>query len=434
MEGRLVFKNCSLVRGDGRVRGGMAVVVEGAVITAVESDEQVPVLPGDWEVRCGGRLLNSGLIDCHTRLVGAALSPWSGETLMRSFTERVEREFRLERLLTPGEVEALTAFAIARNLRLGVTMAVEQLHAAACVEEALDVQARAARRLGFRLVNSHASASREGEPGVAQVEANARYASRTKTGLVRGAIGVRGSFCADDELLRAAGRAKEELAVGAHFALGESDDDLATTWSRTGTRIVSRFDRFGLLGGASVAAHARAIDRAEASRLAATRTVVALTPRAQQTTEGGSALGMEAVLLTQNLAGLGTGGSGTLWDECSASYAAIMALARAGKMVDPDNVIAQFLTGGPAELCTMIYGVPCGTVEPGALGDLVLYDYVPPLVEGAVTPALLSQVGVAWVVVNGEVSVREGVLPGADYQALAREAARAVEAVWRRAQ
>jgi cytosine/adenosine deaminase-related metal-dependent hydrolase len=437
VEGRLLLKNCSLFRADGRVRSGMSVLIEGRLITSIGPDADAPVRPGDWEVKCDGRLVTTGLIDCHTRLVGGALTPWAGDLLLRPFSQRFAQEHRLERTLTVGEVEALTAFSIARSLRAGVTMAVEHLHAPACVEEALTVQAKVAEQLGMRLINSHASSSVvAGLAGPEQVEANGRYAkSRKQDSLVRAAIGVRASFCADDDLLRLAGHLKEELSIGAHFGLAENDDDLAITWSKTNSRIVTRFERFGLLGGASVGAHARAIDRTEAARLAKSRTLVAFTPRAAQTVEGGSALGMEAVLVNQNLVGLGSGGTGSLWEELAASYTGVMAMARAGRMLDPDNLMSSFLVGGPAELCTMVYGAPCGSVEPGALADLVVYDFVPARETGNFTPHLLmqlSQMPVGWTIVDGRVSVREGQLLGANFNELARDSALALESIWKR--
>ncbi len=415
----------------------MSVLIEGRLITSVGPDDATPVLPGDWEVKCGGRLVTTGLVDCHTRLVGGSLTPWAGDLLLRPFLQRFDQEHRLERTLTVGEVEAITAFSIARSLRLGVTMVVEHLHAPACVEDALTVQAKVAERLGIRMLNSHASTSIVPEStGPAQVEANARYAaSRKADPLTRGAIGVRASFCSDDDLLRLAGHLKEELAVGAHFGLAENDDDLAITWSKWNSRIVTRFERFGLLGGASVGAHARAIDRAEAGRLAKSKTLVAFTPRAAQTVEGGSVLGMEAVLVNQNLVGLGSDGTGSLWEELAASYTGVMAMARAGRMLDPDNLMASFLVGGPAELCTMVFGAPSGSVEPGSLADLVVYDFVPARETGNYTPHLLmqlSQMPVGWTIVNGRVVVREGQLLGADFLELARESAAALESVWKR--
>jgi cytosine/adenosine deaminase-related metal-dependent hydrolase len=84
----------------------------------------------------------------------------------------------------------------------------------------------------------------------------------------------------------------------------------------------------------------------------------------------------------------------------------------------------------------MIFGMPSGTVDPGAVADLVVYDLVPAHETGNFTPHLLmqlSQVPVGWTIVDGRVVVREGQLLGADYLELARESARAMESVWRRA-
>lgn len=437
MEGRLLLKDCSLFHTDGRVRRGMAVLVEGPTISKVMPDEALKARPGDWAVKCDGRLVTPGFVDCHTRLVGAQLSPWSGHHLLRPLEERYRAEAEIERRLTVAEVEALTAAAMGRGLLRGTTVFVEHLHAPGCVEEALSVQARVAARLGARLLNSHASSSLPGSaPGREQVEANARYVVSTRGNpLVRGALGIASSFCAEDELLRAVGRLKEELGVGAHFRMAESDEDLALTWDRHGTRVVNRFESFGLLGGASVGAHARAIDRAEAQRLARTRTVIALSPRLTHTLEGGSALGMEAVLLGQNLVGLGTDGSGTLWEELTASFTGVMTLARSGRMLDPDNLMATFLVGGPAELCTMVFGQPSGSIEAGALADLVVHDTIPVHEAANFTPHLLMQLSqsrVGWTIVNGNVVVREGQLLASPQLGLERDAAQAIEAVWKR--
>jgi cytosine/adenosine deaminase-related metal-dependent hydrolase len=415
----------------------MAVLIDDGVIAQVREDESLPARPGDWSVRCEGRLVTPGLVDCHTRLVGAQLSPWTAHHLLRPLEERYRVEAHLERRLVPSEIEALTKAALAQGLLKGVTLFVEHLHAPNCVEAGLVAQADAAKMLGARLINSHASTSMVPEsPGPAQIDANAAYVERVKGGdLVRASIGIGSSFCADDALLRRAGRLKEELGVGAHFRMSESDEDLALTWDRHGSRIVTRFETFGLLGGASVGAHARAIDRAEALRLARTRTLIALSPRQTHTLEGGSALGMEAVLLSQNLVGLGTSGYGTLWEELAASFTGVMTLARSGRMLDPDNLMSTFLVSGPAELCTMVYGKPSGILDVGALADVVVHDFVPVVEGGHSAPHVLMQLGqarVAWTIVNGRVVVREGQLLAEPLLSLQREAAKAVEAVWKR--
>ncbi len=412
----------------------MAVLIENRTVTRVGEDDSLPARPGDWEVRCRGRLVTPGLVDCHTRLVSGQVFPWSGDSVLRSAVAQGAAEVALEQRLTAVEIEVLTAYALAKALRAGVTTVFDHLHAPNAVETGLAAQARTAHRLGARLVASHASSSlTPSSPGPGQVEANAAFVQSTRSDpLVRGLIGISSSSNANDELLRGAGRAKEELGVGAHFCLATSNDDLALTWARHNARIVNRFETFGLLGGSSIGAYARSIDRSEASKLAKSRTLIALSPRAAQTHEGNSAMGMEAVLLTQNLVGLGTGGSTSLWEELAASFTGVMALARNGRMIDPDNVMSSFLISGPAELCTMIFGVPCGTVDVGALADLVVYDTLPLRETANFTPHLLlqlSQVAVAWTIVNGRVVVREGQLVGTDYLELATEARAVLESI-----
>ncbi len=438
MEGRLVLKGSSIFRPDGRVRAGMAVVVEDDRVVTVAPDEQVPVLPGDWEVSCRGRLVMPGLVDCHTHLVGEQLAPSSGAHLMRSAPGRFAARQRLAAAMTLSELEALTAWGMARSLRNGVTLVAEHLESPSAVENSLDTQARVARRLGMRAVLSHAthSAMPNGNgSGLAQLDANASFAQRFRTDpLVRGALGFHSSATCSDDLLRRVGRLREELGVGVHFHVAEHEEDLLATFSRWGRRIVPRLESFGLIGPGLVASYAHTIDRAEAERLARSRTLVALHPRAAVETMG--ACGLECVLTHQPLLGLGTEGRGTLWQELGAAFASALQLARVGRLLDPDGLMAQLLISGPAELCSMIFGLPSGNVEEGAVADLVVYDTVPPTEspDDVASHLLmqLSEVPVAWTVVAGRVVVREGQLVGANHLELASEAARALDSLWRR--
>ncbi|MBL8952623.1 MAG: amidohydrolase family protein [Myxococcaceae bacterium] len=436
MEGRLLLKGCSVFRADGRIRSGMSVLVEGSRISKVAPDEELPVLPGDWEVACHGRLVAPGLVDCHTHLVGGQLQPLVGEFVLRPFQQRWEHHLHLAKLLTAGEVEALTAHGIARGLRQGVTLRVEHLLAPSDVQGALAAQARVAERLVARLIHSHANFSTTGQ-GMQQLDANLEHVQQFRRhALVRGALGLYGSFVCDDELLRRAGRLREEMGVGAHFHLGESEEDLMLTYTRHNRRIVPRFESFGLLGNGSIAAHCRTIDRGESMKLALSRTLVALSPRSGQALDVGLA-GLEAVLAHGNLIGLGTCGNGTVWEELVCGFNAILSIARGGRMIDPDGSMATFFMGGGAEMCAMTWGAPCGTVEDGSLADLCVFDFVPAdLLDTGATPHLLvqlSQSPVSWTIVDGRVAVREGQLLAADFGELSRDAAKALRSVWARA-
>jgi 5-methylthioadenosine/S-adenosylhomocysteine deaminase len=416
----------------------MAVAIENGRIAQVSENLVLPVLPGDWEVGCRGRLVMPGLIDCHTHLVSGAVRPLTGEFLLRSPRARREESQRLDALLTAADVEILTAYGLARAARGGVTLALEHLRCPSDVAGALEAQARAAERVGVRMVTSHSTSSHSGPDPQAQLEANAAFArSRKAHPLVRGALGFETSSTCDDDLLRRVGRLREELALGAHYHLAESEEDLTASFGQTGRRIVPRLEAFGLLGPGVVASHARAINRAESDRLARTRTLVALSPRLDLMYEPGGG-GLEAVLSHDNLMGLATSGAGTLWDELTSAFVSALHIARAGRLLDPDGMLSQMLVNGPAELCTMIYGMPSGTVEQGAMADLVVYDLVPAQEDSGGQAAhvllLFAQASVAWTIVAGRVVVREGHLLGHDFLEMAHDAARVLESLWARAQ
>ncbi len=434
MEGRLLLKRCSIFRADGRVRADMAVVVEEGRITRIAPDATVPVLPGDWEVDCRGRLVMPGLVDCHTHLVGGQLVHPSGAWLLRTPRARFELVDRISAALTEGEVEALSAWGIARALRSGVSLAFEHLQAPGIVLAAMEAVGRTARRLGLRVVVSHATHSGPApKPPMEQVEANAEFARASRGDeLVRGAMGFYSSSTTEDELLRRVGRLREELGVGVHFHLAESEDDLTATYALHGRRVVPRLEPFGVLGAGSIGAHGRAVDRMEIDRLARTRTLVALSPKGAMTSEPGDG-GLETLLSHPPLLGLGTAGEGTLWQELMTAFVTAVQLAKSGRLLDPDGVLGQLLVSGPAELCSMLYAAPSGNVEEGRLADLVVYEHVPAVDAGTggVSQMLmqLAEFPVAWMIVEGRVAVREGQLLGHDFVELATEAARAAESV-----
>lgn len=438
MEGRLLLKNCAIFRADGRVRTGMALVVQDGLIRRVAPDADIPVLPGDWEVACQGRLVAPGLVDCHTHLVGGQTLPATGNFLLRTPESRQDRRRHVAALLTAGEVEALTRFALARALRDGITLVVEHVEASSDVAGALAAQARVAEQLGIRLVTGHITNSLSGDaPAQAHLEANAEFVRRYRSHpLVRGALGFQSSHSCEDSLLRHVSALSSELEAPVLFHLAEGEEDLTTTYARHGKRVVPRLDDLGLLGPRSIAARARSINTQEAERLAATGTFVALSPRAHLTSER-TGESLEAVLARHHLVGLGTSGHGTIWDEVLAAFVGLMRASRSGRLPDPDGALAQLLVSGPAELCTRLFQTPSGRVEEDNIADLVVYDYVPPGdPETGYSPHLIGQLArsrVAWTIVNGRVAVREGQLLGSDFVELSTAATAALDSVWTRA-
>lgn len=438
MEGRTLLKGGAVFRGDGRVRAGQSVLIEGHLISKVAPEAELVPLPGDWVIECGGRLLRPGLVDCHAHLVNGLTCPISGADALASYVSRFERRLSLASTLSTAEIEALSAQAIANGLRRGVTLFVEHLLAPRDVGGALDAQARVAARLGARLLQSHASTSFLGEgQGLAQVEANARcVVERRSHPLARAALGFSDSFNAQDTLLEAVARHAAATDVGVHFHLCESEDDFSLTRGNWGTSLLERLATFRLLGPGNVAAFARAVGRTEAELLAKSRMTVALSPLSGAF-EGERDETLEFLLAAGAQLCLGSAGAGTVWEQVPLAFAACVREARARRLLEPDAALASLMFGAPAEVCSAAFGSPSGVIEPGALADLVVCDTVPAVEDqGGQGLHLAMQVAsapVAWTLVHGRVVVREGQLIGADALELGREAARAQQAIWRRA-
>ncbi len=438
MPQRVLFKNCAVFRLDGRIRQGLAVVVEGEKVVSIDVDENVPVLPGDWQINCRGRLVGPGFFDCHARLVSGPLSLFAPEGVKRTFLARVHDEIDSSQSITPAEIEVLTAQAMAGAIRRGVTCVVEQVLAPNSVTEALQTQVRVSRAIGMRLIVSHGTQSFLHTRQLhAQIEANAQVAMETKSdGLVRATLGVLSASTASDEILRKIGALKESAGLTCHFRLDEGDDDVKLHFEQFGTSAVSRFERFGLLGAGSVAAHGRSLSRNDASRLAKSRTLLVLCSRSAQWAAGARALGLESVLVSENMVGLGSDGTGSLSDEASVQMSSLLSLSRGGTVLVPDELLASYALGGPAETLSTLFGKRFGVVDVGASADLVLFDWVPPQLGEEPMADMVYQLfskPVAWTMVNGRVLMREGVLVAHDTVQLSADAAKATAAIRKRA-
>jgi len=395
VDGRLLFKDVALLEGE-RLVPGRAVVVEGAAVSRVGTDEASPSLPGDWTVDGRGRLLLPGRVDAHARLAGPSPGrPWS-----------------------TAEVEVLAAASLARALRSGVTSVFEHLEGVDRPGEALAAEALTAERLGVRLLAAYATGGERWEGPLGEnldfVRAWSAHA------LVRGAVGMSRVADASDALLERVAGALGATGAPLHLGLAETDEDLVLTHQRYGLRTVERLQGHGLLGPSTIAAHARCIDAHEARVLAEREVLVAWSPLRDLLGEGH---GFEALWIPEHRVALGTSGTGSLPQQWDAARAMARRATRLGRLW-PEELLAELLLDGASALLSRLFGAAAGRVTPGALADLVLLDFVPAADAWTVELAAdASRAPAAWTVVGGRVAVRDGQLLGADGLLLEREAA-----------
>jgi len=432
MEGRLVIRN-GIVPGAG-AGGEATVVVSGRTVAEVApAGRAVPSLPGDWDVDAGGRLVVAGLVDGHAHLgIGGLLrlAGLPGRPPPTVADLRVAVRSRLEERATPELLEPLVRAGALASLRSGVTCVLDAFRGRpGLATELLAAEERGLSVIGLRAVVAYgARGTRGGEAGGAdEVRAAAEFAGRVAGHpRLRGAIGIAGLADASEELLSAA--AEHAPRSGLHACIGEDESDLAHAFARWGRRPVEALGQRGLLGPRALVAHAGTAVHAEAALLAEKGATLAVSPRAA-TFFGAPIppLGRFAEMGVRIVFGT----DGLFSDPAAEAVAALAMLRHAERSATTaQELVGRVAWPAAAGFVSACFGERAGAVAPGALADLVILDWRPPFpipeAPDGDLAVLWAGSPAAWVIVDGEVRLREGRLLGGDEReiaARAREAA-----------
>ncbi len=434
MSARLVIQDALTVTPDGLREHG-TVVVEGTTISSVLAPgEPVPRRPDDWVVEGRGRLLVPGMVNAHSRLALGALGRLAGVPARspQSQAEFRARRARVEDRLDADAAEALSAAGALAALKAGVTCAVDLVRGAPGEEEeTLPAVAAGVRRAGIRAALSYGPSDRHGGGrGDAGLAASAAFAALTQADpLLRGMIGLDGLAGLDRPTIEAAGDLGGRH--GLHACVAEDEEDVAQAFRIAGLHPVALLGTCGGLGPSAVVARDAALTSREVMLLAETGSWLVLTPRAALYW-GGEFPPVGYVAASGTPMALGT--DGLFPDVSGEALAASMCLRKAEHRASADgDVVSKDLWPGGGHLASRLFGIALGEIAPGAAADLALLEWRPP----AALPDLLAGdlallhagAPAAWVVVNGEVRLREGQLLGGDEREIAARAREAAERV-----
>ena len=171
---------------------------------------------------------------------------------------------------------------------------------------------------------------------------------------------------------------------GFHIHVAEHEADEYDSLKKSGTRVVDRLNRFGILGGRSIAAHCVHIDAREADLLCNTHTWVTHQPRSNMNNAVGAA-DVEGLLRLGVKVCLGNDGfSNAMWEEWKAAYLYHKAAHHDPRRVGA-NTVAEMAVANNAELANLFFPqASLGVLAPGAFADLIFVDYKPitPLTAG----------------------------------------------------
>ncbi|MEP7035630.1 MAG: putative aminohydrolase SsnA [Actinomycetota bacterium] len=416
-----------------------AVVVKGDSIVAVgPAAEILAAHPGEDLVDVGGRVIMAGLINAHTHAYSAYARGMAIHQPTRNFTEILQNLWwRLDRLLTLGDVELNAGTTFIESIRNGVTTVFDHHSSPHAVPGSLQTMADVAGRIGIRTSLCYEASDRDGA-GVlaAAIEENTSFMKQVNTDeqdMVKGLFGLHASFTLSEESLDAACAAKEGVAGGFHVHVAEGPGDEVDSQAKYGKRIVHRLDDHGILGPETIAAHCIHADPDELDLLNASDTNVVHNPHSNMS----NAVGVASVvdMLKRGLrVGLGTDAY-TADVFASAQVAKIL---QSNHLADPTvgfEAALQLAFVNNPKICAKFFRKDLGILRAGAYADLITVDYRPftPLdAESAAGHILFGMSGsqVNDTMVNGTWVMRDREILTVDERAIFAHSSEQAPRIW----
>jgi putative selenium metabolism protein SsnA len=384
----MLLKNATVVRlHPARVLEGTDVVIEGGMIAAVGREASaVPKNRLERTMDLAGRVLMPGLVCSHThfysalsRGVLARIAPSSDfVSTLQNLWWRLDRAIDREILEASGMAAALDA------LRSGCTCVIDHHASPSFIAGSLDVLAACLERVGLRGVLCYETTDRNGRDGAVRgIEENRRFAAkvdakrrtvgdgpRATPRLVEAMIGGHAPFTLGDETLAALAGVVHGARRGFHVHVSEDPFDAAHSHHAHGRDPLARLADHGLLSDRALIAHGVHLPPADREILAASGAFLAHQARSNMNNH----VGYPDALPSLPRVALGTDGIGSdMFEECRSAY---FKHRDAGGPLGPGD-FARFLQAGN-EVVQRCFGGRFGTVQPGAVADLLVLDYRPP--------------------------------------------------------
>jgi len=350
-------------------------VLEGERIAAIVPEPEVEDAHADV-VDAAGALVLPGLVNAHTHAYSAFARALPHPVRADDFAMLLGNLWwRLDAVLDRDDVRLSAALTARDGLRRGVTTLFDHHASFGAIEGSLDAVAAGLADVGARGVLCFEASDRAGaEAAQAALHENERFADIAPdlSGIAGAMLGLHASFTLSDATLEAAAEVARRTALRIHVHLAEDPVDRVGD-SGSGSGVVERLDRFGLLQPGAVVAHAIHVDDAERRRLAERGVVVAHNPRSNMQNGVGrcdlAALGRAGVQVALGTDGMGGG-------MLAEARAATLVQRQAPRWGD-GGIVRECLLDANVDLASRF--VPgLGRLAPGSPADVVVTRYVPP--------------------------------------------------------
>ncbi len=443
----MLITNANLItwEAENRILTDHALLISDGLIQDIAPQrEMLARFPAEERLDAGGQYVMPGNICAHTHFYGAfARGLAIPGAAPKDFPEILRKLWwPLDLALTEEDVRASAEVMLVDAIRHGTTTLFDHHASPNAIDGSLDIIAEAVEQAGVRAVLCYEVTDRNGKAGaLAGIRENLRFIERARRqhlagGRVAAIFGLHASLTLSEETLEMC-RASLPETVGFHIHLAEHEVDEYDSLAKAGTRTADRLHRHGILGAASIVAHAVHVDAREAMLLADSGTWVTHQPRSNMNNGVGVA-DVEALLRAGAPVCIGTDGFyHAMWEEWKTAYLLQKVWHRDPRRMNGADVIRMGVYHNAALASKYFPQAPVGVIQPGAYADLSFVDYHPhtPLTPGNLPWHILfgfHESMITTTIVDGKVLMRDRKLLTLDEAEITARARRLAPDVWRR--
>jgi 5-methylthioadenosine/S-adenosylhomocysteine deaminase len=416
---------------------GWGVRVLGQEIAAVAPHASLRAdYSGDDVLDAPGQTLSPGFVNAHAHLYGLLAHGLPIDKAPSGFWPFLEDFWwpLVEDQLDHEMIAAATDSVLVELLRSGVTSVYDCLEAPHSLPGCLPAQAEVARARGIRAVLSFEATQRvSAANGQLGLDENANFirAARAAGGLVSGLMCFHTTFSCSADFIRQAFALGEVLNVPVHMHLSEGVHEPEYDLKHFGLRPIEYYDSLGVAGPRMLASQCVQLSTHEIALMA--QRGIRMTHMPLSNCEVGAGIAPVPELLEAGVTvGLGSDGYVNDFFEVARGAFLIHKAHKQDPRVMPANLVWRLATEGGAQALGL---EKVGRLAPGWQADLQLIDTrlpTPTEAHNLYDQLILwrNHTHVRLVMVAGQVRVRDGVVLGADLDAITARAHAAARKLW----
>ncbi len=381
----MLIKNATLITWEtkNRILKDHAVVIKGDRIQDFGPAGEMAAKYNDPEILdARGQYVMPGNICAHTHFYGAyARGIAIPGAAPKAFPEILQKLWwPLDRSLDEESIRYSILPCLVDAIRHGTTTLIDHHASPNAIDGSLDILADEVDRSGLRAVLCYEVTDRDGrEKARMGIAENIRFQKKLLANpnpRLAASFGLHASLTLSDSTLEAC-RQAAAAGEGFHIHTAEHEADEDDSLQKSGTRVVDRLEKHGILGSRTITAHGVHFDAREIEIIKDTGTWLSHQPRSNMNNGVGVAP-IESMLRSGVKVCLGNDGfSNAMWEEWKSAY-----LVQKVHHRDPRRMsgydIQQIAVYNNSALANVFFpSAPIGKMVPGAFADLILVDYRP---------------------------------------------------------